>query len=144
MADQFVQKYADYMENVATKLGAFGNDSKTELSELLQFEIALAKVKFVFGLFIQEPKYKKTNWPPNRDIIIIKTNSLKLNYKGKLKNSLRKYKIIFGIQLYTWQIYDIPPGNSKISKNKILFPNLVREYIFTFSAIKKSLNYVLS
>lgn len=45
MADELVQKYAAYMENAAIKLGSFGNDTKKELQEVLQFEISLAKVR---------------------------------------------------------------------------------------------------
>lgn len=42
--DKEVQTYAEYMVNVATQLGAIGNNTKAELDELLQFEISLAKV----------------------------------------------------------------------------------------------------
>lgn len=45
MTDDLVKKYARYMENVATKLGAIGKVTTKDLSEILEFEISLAKVK---------------------------------------------------------------------------------------------------
>lgn len=51
MTDKIVQRYAKYMENAAINLGAIGNNSKTELNELIQFEIALAKVHKMHSMF---------------------------------------------------------------------------------------------